>query len=220
MAPPTNQELNAKREEYCVAVSPERKYYRFRDTWIKRSLRPTEWQKHNGYLHVPIFNLERILNEGACLMFLAENTEVPLPKLIACFEDDGAAYLITAYVEGVGMNDLDVESQGVVAEELQRHLQALQKLTSDTWGGPGGMVVGEHRPNGDSGEADPPTGASPLPYHAEVERSTVENAPSGKARPRLLPQRSIGEQCYCRPRHAENQGHRRLGIRRLLPARI
>jgi hypothetical protein len=178
MAPPTNQELNAKREEHCVTVTPERKYYRFRDTWIKRSLRPTEWQKHNGYMHIPLFNLERVLNEGACLQFLAENADIPLPKLIACFEDDGAAYLITAYVDGVGMNDLDLKSQSVVAEELQRHLQTLRKLTSDTWGGPGGMVDGARRRTVHSGEADPPTGASPVPDPEEVERSTVENAPS------------------------------------------
>jgi hypothetical protein len=140
MAPPTNQELNAKREEHCVAVSPERKYYWFCDTWIKRSLRPIEWQKHNGYMHVPTFNLERVLNEGACLKFLAENTDIPLPKLFACFEDDGAAYLITSYVDGVGMNDLHAESQTIVAEELQRHMETLKKVSSDTWGGPGGVV--------------------------------------------------------------------------------
>ncbi|KAM0267818.1 hypothetical protein ACHAQH_010079 [Verticillium albo-atrum] len=145
MAPPTNQELNAKREEHCVSVTPERKYYRCGETWIKRSLRPTEWQKHNGYMHVPIFNLERILNEGACLEFLSKNTNIPLPRLIACFEDDGAAYLVTEYVEGVGMNVLDTESQAIVAKELQRHTQTLKELTSDTWGGPGGVVLPPYR---------------------------------------------------------------------------
>lgn len=69
-------------------------------------------------MHVPLFNMERVLNEGACLLFLAD-TGIPLPKLLGCFEDDGAAYLITEYVDGVGMNDLDAESQAVVAEELQ-----------------------------------------------------------------------------------------------------
>jgi hypothetical protein len=139
MAPPTNCELNAKREKNCIAISPERKYFRVGSTFVKRSLRPCEWQKHNGYLHVPLFNLERILNEGACLLFLAE-IGIPLPKLLGCFEDDGAAYLITEYMEGVGMNDLDAASQAVVAEELQRHVLTLKKLTSDTWGGPDKMV--------------------------------------------------------------------------------
>jgi hypothetical protein len=141
MAPPTNQELNDKREEHCTAITHERKYYRVGGTWIKRSLRPNEWQKQSGYLHVPLFNTERILNEGACLKFLAERTNIPLPKLYACFEDDGAAYLVTEYVEGTAMNDLDEEKKKIVAKELELHLETLEKLTSDTWGGLGGMVI-------------------------------------------------------------------------------
>lgn len=90
-------------------------------------------------MHVPLFNMERVLNEGACLLFLAD-TGIPLPKLLGCFEDDGAAYLVTEYVDGAGMNDLDAESQAVVAEELQRHVFTLKNLTSDTWGGPDKMV--------------------------------------------------------------------------------
>ena len=140
MAPPTNHELNEKREKQCVSVTPERKYYRCGNTWVKRSLRPTEWQKHGGFHYVPMFNLERVLNEGACLQFIAGKTDIPLPKLYACFEDDGAAYLITEYVEGVGMNDLSAEDQNTVAEELEKHLTALKGLKSNTWGGPDGEV--------------------------------------------------------------------------------
>lgn len=140
---PTNKELNDKREEFCIAVTPERKYYKVGDTWIKRSLRPTEWQKHDGYTHVPLFNLERVLNEGACLQFLAANTTIPIPKLYACFEDDGAAYIITEYVQGVSMVELEPDKQEVVAKELETHLQTLAQLKSDTWGFKG--MVG--RPN-------------------------------------------------------------------------
>ncbi|KAL1893961.1 hypothetical protein Sste5346_006102 [Sporothrix stenoceras] len=143
MAPPKNHEL--KREKDCFAVTPERKYYRSGDTFIKRNLRPGEWQQHNGYMHVPIFNFERILNEGACLQFVAEHTNVPVPKLLACFEDDGAAYLVTEYVEGVGMDELSAEDQRTVAAELEQHLATLQALTSDTWGGPDGLVLPPYR---------------------------------------------------------------------------
>ena len=62
-------------------------------------------------MHVPLSNLERILNEGACLQVLAEKTDIPHPKLHACFGDDGAAYLVTEYVEGVGRNELDEEKK-------------------------------------------------------------------------------------------------------------
>ena len=140
MAPPTNEELNDKREENCISITPERKYYRVGNTWIKRSLRPTEWQQHQGYMHVPLFNLERILNEGACIRFLAEHTDIPLPKLHACFEDDGAAYLVTEYVDGVGMNELDASQRDIVAKEIRIHLDTLKSLKSNTWGGLADMV--------------------------------------------------------------------------------
>ncbi|OAA63248.1 Protein kinase-like domain protein [Niveomyces insectorum RCEF 264] len=145
MAPPTNQDLNAKRERQCISITPERKYYRCSNTWVKRSLRPTEWQKHGGFLHVPTFNLERVLNEGACLKFLAERTDIPLPKLYACFEDDGAAYLITEYVEGVGMNELAAEDQKIVVQELEKYIKTLKVLTSNVWGGPSGLVLPPYR---------------------------------------------------------------------------
>ena len=111
MAPPTIQELNDKREENCFGITQERKYYRVGNTFIKRSLRPTEWQKHNGRMHVPLFNTERVLNEGACLQLIAAKTNIPVPKVHACFEDDDAAYLVTEYVEGVSMEDLDGEQK-------------------------------------------------------------------------------------------------------------
>ncbi|KAL7922692.1 kinase-like protein [Trichoderma austrokoningii] len=144
MAPPTNHELNEKREKYCFNITPDKKYFHVGNTFVKRSLRPSEWQKHHCYLHVPLFGMELVLNEGACLSFLAE-TGIPLPKLLACFEDDGAAYLVTEYVEGVGMNELDAKSQAVVAEELQRHVLTLKRLTSDTWSGPDKMVLPPYR---------------------------------------------------------------------------
>lgn len=145
MAPPTNQDINDRREKCCFGVTHERKYYHLGNTFIKRSLRPTEWQKQNGYMHVPLFNAERVLNEGACLQLLAEKTDIPMPKVYACFEDDGAAYLVTEYVEGVSMENLGEEQKKVVAAELEGHLQTLRKLTSNTWGGPGG-VVSPHEP--------------------------------------------------------------------------
>lgn len=150
MVLPTNQELNTKREKHCIAITHERKYYHVGDTWIKRSLRPSEWQKrHDGLVHEPLFNKERILNEGACLKFIADQTDIdiPIPKLHACFEDDGAAYVITEYVEGVGMNEIPAHGQRHVVKELQFYKQALRGLKSDTWGGLGGMVSEKEQPS-------------------------------------------------------------------------
>ncbi|KAK4224215.1 kinase-like domain protein [Podospora fimiseda] len=145
MAPPTNADLNAKREQQYISITPERKYYRCGNTWMKRSLRPIEWQQHDGYIHVPMLNTQRVLNEGACLKYLAERSNIPLPKLYACFEDDGAACLVTEYVEGVGMNELNKEQQQLVTKELKKYLATLKTLRSDLWGGPDASVLPPYR---------------------------------------------------------------------------
>ncbi|KAK4096457.1 hypothetical protein N658DRAFT_569845 [Parathielavia hyrcaniae] len=136
MAPPTNQESNAKREEYCISITPERKYYRCGNTWVKRSLRATEWQQFGGFVYVPKLSTQRILNEGACLKFLGEKTEIPLPKLYACFEDDGAGCLVTEYVEGVGMNDLDKEQQKTLKTLTLKQVLPLYRIMRKSDGRP------------------------------------------------------------------------------------
>ncbi|PGH16260.1 hypothetical protein AJ80_05283 [Polytolypa hystricis UAMH7299] len=95
--------LNARREENCVGVTPERKYYKVGQTFIKRSLRPSEWQTNHytGSLFVPRFGKERIQNEAASIKFIAKNTNILVPELYCCFEDYEAVYLIMQGVEGV-----------------------------------------------------------------------------------------------------------------------
>jgi len=63
------------------------------NTWIKRSLHPSEWLTNPfaSTLFIPRFGNERILNEAACMRFIADTTNIPLPQLYGCFEDDGAA---------------------------------------------------------------------------------------------------------------------------------
>ncbi|TWU72720.1 hypothetical protein ED733_004498 [Metarhizium rileyi] len=94
MAPVTNLMLNARLEEHCVGITTERKYFHADGSFIKRSLRSFEWQ-HNpfsGTLCIPRFGNERILNEATTLRFIASKTEIPVPKLYGCFEDDGAVF--------------------------------------------------------------------------------------------------------------------------------
>ena len=105
-----------KCEEHCEGITYERKYYRIGNTRIKSSLRPHEWQKQRGYTRVPLFNTERILNEGACLQFLLDKTNIPLPKLHACFEDGGMAYVVT---ECIVMSDLHEEKQSIGLAKLE-----------------------------------------------------------------------------------------------------
>lgn len=134
--------LNAQREKECVGVTTERKYFRADGAWIKRSLRPAEWQTNpfTGTLVIPPFGRERILNEAAAMRFIASTTDIPLPKLHSCFEDAGAVYLVMEYIDGVTMSELSIDQRKIVEAELERHLETLRSLTSDAWGGPSRIV--------------------------------------------------------------------------------
>jgi hypothetical protein len=70
----TNQLINRRREELCVGMTSERKYFHAGKAFIKRSLRPSEWQvsPFKGTIHVPRMNNERLLNEGSCTGTLGE----------------------------------------------------------------------------------------------------------------------------------------------------
>ncbi|KAI9707879.1 MAG: hypothetical protein M1820_004485 [Bogoriella megaspora] len=143
----TNKQLNASREQHCFAISAERKYYHVGKTFIKRSLRPSEWQvsPFKGTIHVPRLGTERILNEAAALKYLKENTEIPVPTLHACFEDDNAAYLITSYIDGISMSDLTDDQKAIVKKELEGYMTTLHSLRSSTLGGVSGLVILPYR---------------------------------------------------------------------------
>jgi serine/threonine protein kinase len=142
MAPVTNQMLNAKREKDCVSVTTERKYFKVGKTWIKRSLRPSEWQTNPfaGTLLIPRFGMERLYNEAAAMEFIANQTNIPVPKLYGCVEDDGAVYLVMEYIEGVSMAKLSADERKIVEQELEGYLETLRSLKSSLWGGPSGIV--------------------------------------------------------------------------------
>ncbi|KND88454.1 hypothetical protein TOPH_06833 [Tolypocladium ophioglossoides CBS 100239] len=65
------------------------------------------------------------------MRFVADKTDIPVPKLYDSFEDDAAAYLVMEYVEGVTMNKLLPEQRKTVETELERHFEALRGLKSD-----------------------------------------------------------------------------------------
>ncbi|KAK3939932.1 hypothetical protein QBC46DRAFT_436456 [Diplogelasinospora grovesii] len=123
----TNKELNDRREPGCWAVLADKKYFQVGNSCIKRTLRPHEWQSaSNGSLVIPPTSYpQRWETDAAILQYLREKTNIPLPRLQCTFEDDGAFYHCTEYV------------QGVVTEELLQHVATLRSLRSDTPGVPG-----------------------------------------------------------------------------------
>lgn len=129
----------------CFATTFERKYYAMGDVFIKRSLRPREFKTGYRGVHVPRLGQERLANEAAALRHIKENTSIPVPKVYCDFRDDEAYYLITEYVQGVSMSELQDEQKKIVMEEIKLHLDVLHNLKSQTLGGPTGIVVPPYR---------------------------------------------------------------------------
>ncbi|KAH0038589.1 kinase-like protein, partial [Aureobasidium melanogenum] len=143
----TNQILNKTKEENCIAVTADRKYYKTKSAFVKRSLRPQEWQVSAflGKIIVPRLGEERLLNEAAALDFIAANTTIPVPKVLTCFEDDGAVYLITEVIDARRMDELSDSDRAVVAEELESYTAQLHGLRSSSLGGCTGLVIPLYR---------------------------------------------------------------------------
>lgn len=70
--PITNNVANQHREETCIAITSERKCFHPGNSFVKRSLRPFEWQVSHikGTIHVPRLGNERLLNEAAALAYV------------------------------------------------------------------------------------------------------------------------------------------------------
>ncbi|KAI1174943.1 kinase-like protein [Nemania sp. FL0916] len=133
------------KEDGCFAVTFERKYYHRGDSFIKRTLRPREFRTGYKGLHIPRLRNETIKNEADSLRYIRQHTNIPVPRVYCDFEDDDAYYLVTEYVEGVGMSDLTEDQKAVVRDELESHFTTLRTLKSDRLGGPSGIVIPPYR---------------------------------------------------------------------------
>lgn len=142
----TNIEANKNKDEDCIFITAERKYYHAGKTFVKRNLRTREWQTNiHGELVSPRQSLERSINEAAALAFVRDNTNVPVPNLLCSFMDDGAYHIITEYVEGVNMTELSESQREVVIGELQTHIESLHSLRSKKLGGTSGLICPPYR---------------------------------------------------------------------------
>ena len=106
---PSNQQVTERKT--CE------KEYRFNDKGrvLKRSLRPDEYLKlSDGAPCVPLLVVERLKNEAACMKFIRENTDIPVPKILDTYEIDGSYHLWMEFIDGVEMSELTKEQQSLV----------------------------------------------------------------------------------------------------------
>ncbi|KAK8150071.1 hypothetical protein G3M48_004275 [Beauveria asiatica] len=132
-------------EEGCIATTFERKYYHRGPVFIKRSLRPREYQTGYRGIHIPPLGKQRLINEAESLQFIRQHTDIPVPTVYCHFLDDDAYYIITEFVDGISMADLSDERKSIVGNELERHTAKLKTLRSSRLGGPSGIVVPPYR---------------------------------------------------------------------------
>ena len=135
--------LHENREEGCIMVGPDRKYYHTGTAFIKRSLRRHEWTELCGQPSAPSAAMpHRYRNDAAIVRYLRQHTDIPLPEVQCVFEDDGAVYLVSTFIEGtVNMGDLADAHRRVVEKELLRHVATLKTLRSNRPGVPGQSVM-------------------------------------------------------------------------------
>jgi hypothetical protein len=87
-----------------------REYIEYPDKFIKQSLAPDEYNERivDPY-HYSSLNMRKLQNKAKCLKFIARETIVPVPRVLATYERDGSFILKTKRINGVLMQDLKLE---------------------------------------------------------------------------------------------------------------
>ncbi|KAI9842952.1 MAG: hypothetical protein M1837_006689 [Sclerophora amabilis] len=144
----TNKEVNEKKEPGCIRVLTDKKYFHVGNLFLKRTLREHEWQVNvrDEIITPSPSYVQRWMNEAAALQFLSERIDVPLPKFQCAFHDDGAFHLITEFVDGVNMSELQPQQKEIVMKEVEEHVTTLHSLRSTALGGlDGGFLCPPYR---------------------------------------------------------------------------
>lgn len=98
------------------------KVYHFNDRGrvLKRSLRQEEYYiLSNGERLVPPLVVERLQNEAACIKFIRKHTNIPVPKLLNAYEENGSYHLWMEFIDGVEMSQLtDIEQAKVFPQSI------------------------------------------------------------------------------------------------------
>lgn len=90
------------------------KVYHFNDKGrvLKRSLRPDEYHiLSDGEPFIPLLVVERLKNEVACMTFIREHTNIPVPKVLKTYEENGSYHVWMELIDGVEMSELTSEQQ-------------------------------------------------------------------------------------------------------------
>jgi len=120
-------------------------YCSYQDRFLKRSLAPSEYKTtRSGTLYIPFHNRERLENEVACLKYIKQHTDIPVPEVLDAYEEDGSFWVWTARADGVPLNALEDKDRSKVFPEILKHINTLRTLRSNKTGGPSGILCPPH----------------------------------------------------------------------------
>lgn len=125
----------------------DRKFTITRSTFVKRTLNQNELL-HNlkGEIIIPWKDRRYLENECAALKYIAENTTIPVPKILDFSEAQGALVLTVERIRGVPLDNISSEHRDRAIHFVEENvLPQLQKLKSNRLGGLTGQVLVSER---------------------------------------------------------------------------
>ena len=127
-------------------ATEEKKYWSTADVFIKSTLRENDWQHHHetGEKYRPKMGTERARNEAVNLKFIGECTNIPVPKVICEYEDNGAYVIVMSQAKGVRMDTLTPSEKTTVMPKVEIVMDTLHRLRSSRIGGASGLVCPPH----------------------------------------------------------------------------
>jgi len=84
--------------------------------------------------------IERARNEAANLKFIQQSTNIPVPKVLCEYEDDGAYVIVMTRAKGVPLQTLSSAQKAVVIPKIPPYIHTLHKIKSSKIGGASGIV--------------------------------------------------------------------------------
>ena len=118
--PSERNDTSSSNQEVTELRSVER-VYRLNDKGrvLKRSLRLDECPlRDNGEPFIAPLIVERLKNEAACMKFIREHTDIPVPRVLDTYEENGSYHLWMEYIDGsVEMSELSKEQQSEVCQQ-------------------------------------------------------------------------------------------------------
>lgn len=128
----------------CIKTT-DREYITYEDRFLKKSFAPAEYfRKQNGDLYVPWRNKERLENEAACLRYIKERTDIPVPEVLDAYEENGSFFLWTERIRGVEMKELKEADRLKVLPQVLKYIEELKSLRSKQSGGPSGILCTQY----------------------------------------------------------------------------